>query len=65
MALGMGIWDGDLARYYPYDEVVENGNAVLDSCGGRQVVVYLDPSSYSLAAAYADAEGLRWNEKTM
>jgi hypothetical protein len=65
MELGMGIWDGDLARYYPYDEVVENGNAVLDRFGGRQVVVYLDPSSYSLAAAYTDAEGLRWDDRVL
>ena len=43
MDIGMGIWDGELARYYPYDEVVESGNAVFDNFGGRQVVIYLGP----------------------
>jgi hypothetical protein len=61
MDIGMGIWDGDLARYYPYDEVVESGKAVFDTFGGRQVVIYLDPSAYSLAAAYTDADGFRWD----
>ena len=65
MDIGMGIWDGQLARYYPYDEVVESGNAVFDDFGGRQVVVYLDPSVYALAAAYTDADGFSWDDKTL
>lgn len=65
MDLGMGIWDGDEARYYPYDRITANGNAVLDEIAGRQVVVYLDPSAYALAAAYVDTDGIRWEEKTL
>ncbi|MCH8811858.1 MAG: DUF3179 domain-containing protein, partial [Gemmatimonadetes bacterium] len=62
MDLGMGIWDGDEARYYPYDRITANGNAVLDEIAGRQLVVYLDPSAYALAAAYVDTDGIRWEE---
>jgi len=65
MDLGMGIWDGDEARYYPYDRITANGNAVLDEIAGRQLVVYLDPSAYALAAAYVDTDGIRWEEKTL
>jgi len=65
MDLGMGIWDGDEARYYPYDLITTNGNAVLDELAGRQLVVYLDPSAYALAAAYVDTDGITWEEKVL
>ncbi len=65
MDLGMGIWDGEEARYYPYDRVTADGNALLDNLAGRQVVVYLDPSAYALAAAYIDTDGITWEEKVL
>jgi hypothetical protein len=65
MDLGMGIWDGEEARYYPYDRITADGNAVLDNLAGRQVVVYLDPSAYALAAAYIDTDGITWEEKVL
>ena len=65
MDLGMGIWDGDEARYYPYDLITTNGNAVLDELAGRPLVVYLDPSAYALAAAYVDTDGITWEEKVL
>jgi len=65
MDLGMGIWDGEEARYYPYDRITADGNAVLDNFAGRQVVVYLDPSAYALAAAYIDTDGITWDDKVL
>ena len=65
MDLGMGIWDGEEARYYPYDRITANGNAVLDEVAGRPLVVYLDPSAYALAAAYIDTDGVTWEEKVL
>jgi hypothetical protein len=65
MDLGMGIWDGEEARYYPYELILANGNAVLDNLAGRQVVVYLDPSAYALSAAYIDTDGITWEEKVL
>ncbi len=65
MDLGMGIWDGEEARYYPYDRITADGNAVLDNFAGRRVVVYLDPSAYALAAAYIDADGITWEDKVL
>ncbi len=52
MDLGMGVWDGEEARYYSYDRVTGKGNVVLDELAGRPVAVYLDPSAYALAAVY-------------
>ena len=43
MDLGMGVWDGEEARYYPYDRVTAKGNVVLDELAGRPLVVYLLP----------------------
>ena len=65
MDLGMGLWDGEESRYYPYDRIAANGNAVLDDFAGRQVVVYLDPSTFALAAAYIDTDGIRWEDKVL
>jgi hypothetical protein len=65
MDLGMGIWDGEEARYYPYELIMANGNAVLDNLTGRQVVVCLDPSAYALSAAYIDTDGITWEEKVL
>ena len=65
MDLGMGIWDGEKARYYPYDRVTAKGNVVVDKLSGRKLVVYLDPSAYALAAVYIDTDGTTWEEKVL
>ena len=65
MDLGMGIWDGEEARYYPYDRITSSGNAVVDEFGGRRLVVYLDPSAFALAAAYVDTDGVTWEDKVL
>lgn len=65
MDLGMGVWEGEEARYYPYDRVTAKGNVVLDELAGRPLVVYLDPSAYALAAAYIDTDGITWEEKVL
>ncbi len=65
MDLGMGIWDGEEARYYPYDRITSSGNAVVDEFRGRRLVVYLDPSAFALAAAYVDTDGVTWEDKVL
>jgi hypothetical protein len=65
MDIGMGIWAGDEARYYSYESIAKEGKAVLDHFGGRQLVVYLDPSAYALAAAYTDTDGVDWDEDVL
>ena len=62
MDLGLGIWDGDMARYYSYDDVAESGRAILDRFQGRTLLVYLDPTAHALASFYVDADGFEWDE---
>jgi hypothetical protein len=55
MEIGLGIWSGSTARYYPMDVLRDAGGAVVDTLAGRTVVVYLERESYTMAALYADA----------
>ena len=61
MDLGMGIWEGEASRYYPYDVVLNAGRAVLDTFQGKQVLVYLDPTAYALSAYYVDIDRVEWD----
>ena len=65
MDLGMGLWQGETSRYYPYETVAEAGNAILDEFAGRDVLVYLDPTAYSLSAFYVTAGNFTWDEKVL
>ncbi len=55
MEIGLGIWSGSTARYYPMDMLRDAGGAVVDTLAGRTVVVYLEPESYTMAALYTEA----------
>ena len=61
MDIGLGLWLGEEARYYSYDEVVAAGRAVLDTFQGQQTLVFLDPVTFVLSAFHVDGEGLRWD----
>ena len=65
MDIGLGIWDGEEARYYSYEQVVAEDKAVLDTFQGRRMLVFLDPSSYVLSSFLVDAEGLRWDDDVL
>jgi hypothetical protein len=59
MEIGLGIWSGSTARYYPMDVLRDAGGAVVDTLAGRTVVVYLESESYTMAALYADASAAK------
>jgi hypothetical protein len=61
MEMGIGIWKGDLARYYPLPVVREWDNIVFDDFGGERVLVYYDPSAFALMAELTDASGASWD----
>ena len=65
MDIGLGIWDGEEARYYSYERVVADGRAVLDTFRGQRTLVFLDPSSYVLSSFLVDAESLRWDDDVL
>lgn len=55
MELGMGIWKGKEARFYPYETITSAGGAILDQFEGRGVLIYLDPEIHVLSALYTEA----------
>ena len=66
MDIGIGIWsDGGGARYYAMETVQERDNAVLDMFDDQQVLVYYDPTTYSLAAHFTDVETVWWEEDVL
>ena len=65
MDLGLGLWEGEVSRYYPYNVVLNAERAVLDTFQGRQVLVYLDPSTNALAAYYVDVTELDWDDDVL
>jgi hypothetical protein len=65
MDLGLGLWGGAEAIYYPYETVMGEGRALLDRYEGRQVLVYLDPTAKALAAYFTEAETFDWDEDVL
>jgi len=60
MEVGIGVWDGDAAKYYAMEDVLDAGEVIVDRLNGRGVVVYVEPRSRALAALRANASGARW-----
>ena len=65
MDIGLGLWVGQAARYYPMDAIQAADRFVLDDFNGRRVLILLEPVSLSLTAAYVDAESARWDGKIL
>jgi len=59
--IGLGLWQGEEARYYSYLRVLAEDKAVLDTFQGRRTLVYLDPSSYVLSSFQVDADRVWWD----
>jgi hypothetical protein len=65
MDLGLGLWEDEYAIYYPYETIVDGDRAVLGTFRGRGVLVYLDPTSRTLAAYYTGAEAYEWDDDVL
>lgn len=61
MDMGLGLWEGESARYYPLDIVRSGGRAVLDDFGSGRVVVMIDPNNFVLTAFRTSAENAEWD----
>lgn len=60
MDIGLGIWSGDEARFYPYDDVRTSGNVIFDTFEGRRMVVFYAPDALALLAVHTDATSATW-----
>ena len=65
MELGIGIWNGSTARYYPMPAVEEQGRVILDTFEGRSVLVYYDPTAYALISHYTTADRVWWEDDVL
>ena len=65
MELGIGIWSGPTAKYYPMPAIEEEGRAILDTLEGRTVLVYNDPTAYALIAHYTTADRVWWEDDVL
>lgn len=55
MDMGLGIWTATTRRYYPMEEIREQG-AIIDTLDGRDVLVYIESRSATPTAIFIDAE---------
>lgn len=60
MDMGLGIWStaSEVRRYYPM-EAIRAAGAIVDELDGRGIVVFIDASSATPTALYADAQSAR------
>ncbi len=65
MDLGIGLWTDDEARYYPMDMVRGAGRVILDTFAGNRVVIYMDPKTFVLSAAYVDGSDPKWADDVL
>ena len=65
MDIGLGVWQADKARYYPYNDIVADGAAVVDDFEGRRILVYLDPTAFALSALYVDSRQFEWDDRIL
>jgi Protein of unknown function (DUF3179) len=59
MELGIGVWKGEEARFYPMASLRQSGSVLLDEFDGREILLYIDPSTSTPAALYLDVDGAR------
>jgi hypothetical protein len=59
--VGIGVWRNEAtARYYPMQVVRAAGGFVLDTLGGRRILVYYDPATRALTALETSARSAAW-----
>lgn len=61
MDIGLGVWTNDAQRYFPMEVVNDEGGFVFDRMDGRGVLVYIEPTSNTVAALYTEATAASWD----
>jgi hypothetical protein len=61
LELGLGIWMDGRARFYPLRTIKSQQNAVGDTLGQQQIVVYIDPVTWTPAANRTAAQITGWD----
>jgi hypothetical protein len=65
LEMGLGIWMNGQARFYPMRTIKSLNNALVDTLGQQQIVVYVDPVSGTPAAHRTTAQIQGWDGDTL
>jgi hypothetical protein len=65
MDMGLGVWTNTTQRYYPLERLRAHGGALIDELDGRQLLIYVDPTSNTPAALYTDATQCTWQDDAL
>ncbi len=59
MDMGLGLWSGDIRRYYSMETIRQRGGALIDVINDRRVLIYIDPETFTPAALFVDSRGAK------
>ena len=65
MDLGLGLWTDQSAVYYPMERVRAEGRALVDTFGGRAVLVYIDPATFVPSAVFVEGADPEWDDDVL
>ncbi len=63
MDMGLGVWSGDIRRYYPMELIRQRGDVFIDVIDQKKVLIYIDPVSSTPAALFVDANEAKFQGK--
>ena len=50
MEMGLGLWKGKTAKFYPTKVIKENGNYLFDQWDNKNLIVYISPTTHTPSA---------------
>ncbi len=65
LELGLGVWMGGHARYYPVQTINANGNAIVDTLNQQQILVYIDPATHVPTAHISASHIQGWDNDVL
>ncbi|MGB0544617.1 MAG: DUF3179 domain-containing (seleno)protein [Longimicrobiales bacterium] len=65
MEMGIGIWKGEQAKYYPLPAVRGQDDALIDDFAGDRLLIFYDPTARALVAEVTAADGYEWDDRIL
>ncbi|MFK7904546.1 MAG: DUF3179 domain-containing (seleno)protein [Chitinophagales bacterium] len=54
MEMGLGVWEGKTARFYPLQMIKDNGNYLFDGFRDKELLIYISPTTHTPSAMYLE-----------
>jgi len=61
MELGLGLWEGEHAKFYQRSVLKANNRALIDKLNTQRVLIYIDPQTHTPTAIYSNALSFWWS----